>query len=94
MGSLAGFSAYMWLLGMTTPARVSTYAYVNPIVAVLIGWAVAGEALTLRIGLSALGIVGAVAVIIGFGGRREKVEVARELAPEVEPARISAGRSS
>ena len=94
MGSLAGFSAYMWLLGVTTPARVSTYAYVNPIVAVLIGWAVAGEAVTLRIGLAALGIVGAVAMIIGFGGRREKVEVARELAPEVEPARLWAGRSS
>jgi len=93
-GSLAGFSAYMWLLGVTTPARVSTYAYVNPIVAVLIGWAVAGEALTLRIGLAALGIVGAVAVIIGFGGRREKVEVVRELVPEAEPARVAAGRSS
>ncbi len=93
-GSLAGFSAYMWLLGVTTPARVSTYAYVNPIVAVLIGWAVAGEALTLRIGLAALGIVGAVAVIIGFGGKREKVEVARELVPAAEPARVSAGRSS
>ena len=93
-GSLAGFSAYMWLLGETTPARVSTYAYVNPIVAVLIGWAVAGEALTLRIGLAALGIVGAVAVIIGFGGKREKAEAARELVPDVEPVRVSAGRSS
>ncbi|HEY7113263.1 MAG TPA: EamA family transporter [Thermoanaerobaculia bacterium] len=94
MGSLAGFSAYMWLLGVTTPARVSTYAYVNPIVAVLIGWIVAGEAITLRIGLAAIGIVGAVAIIIGFGGRREKVDVARELVAEVEPARVSTGRSS
>jgi drug/metabolite transporter (DMT)-like permease len=84
----------MWLLGVTTPARVSTYAYVNPIVAVLIGWIVAGEAITLRIGLAAIGIVGAVAIIIGFGGRREKVDVARELVAEVEPARVSTGRSS
>lgn len=94
LGSLAGFSAYMWLLGVTTPARVSTYAYANPIVAVLIGWAVAGEAVTLRIGLAALGIVGAVAMIIGFGGKREKVETARELVPAAEPARVSTGRSS
>jgi drug/metabolite transporter (DMT)-like permease len=94
-GSLAGFSAYMWLLKVTTPARVSTYAYVNPVVAVLLGWAVAGEAVTLRVGLAAAGIVGAVAIIIRFGGnRKEKKEVAREVAPAEEPARLRAGRSS
>ena len=42
-GSLLGFSAYVFLLRATTPARVSTYAYVNPIVAVLLGWAILGE---------------------------------------------------
>ena len=94
MGSLAGFSAYMWLLAVTTPARVSTYAYVNPIVAVLFGWIAAGEPITLRIGLAALGIVVAVAAIIGFGGRKERVEVTREPVPEIEPARAAAGRSS
>ena len=92
-GSLAGFSAYMWLLKVTTPARVSTYAYVNPIVAVLLGWAVAGEAITLRTGLAALGIVGAVAIIIRFGGKRAQEEVAREVAPEA-PMRLRAGKSS
>ncbi len=93
-GSLAGFSAYMWLLKTTTPARVSTYAYVNPIVAVLIGWALGGEAVTLRTGLAALGIVGAVAIIIRFGGRKPQEEVAREIAPETTPVRLRAGRSS
>ncbi|MDQ2978297.1 MAG: EamA family transporter [Acidobacteriota bacterium] len=67
-GSLIGFSAYIWLLKVTTPARVTTYAYVNPLVAVLLGWAVAGEALTLRIGIATAGIVGAVALIIRYGG--------------------------
>ena len=43
-GSLLGFSAYVFLLGATTPARVSTYAYVNPVVAVFLGWLFAGEA--------------------------------------------------
>jgi drug/metabolite transporter (DMT)-like permease len=93
-GSLAGFSAYMWLLKATTPARVSTYAYVNPVVAVLLGWALAGEAVTLRTGLAALGIVGAVAIIIRYGGKRERKEVAEEVAPEIAPLRLRAGRSS
>jgi drug/metabolite transporter (DMT)-like permease len=92
-GSLAGFSAYMWLLKVTTPARVSTYAYVNPIVAMLLGWAIAGEAITLRTGIAALGIVGAVAIIIRFGGKRKQAEIAREVAPEA-PLRLRAGRSS
>lgn len=67
-GSIVGFSAYLWLLRVTTVARVSTYAYVNPIVAVLLGWALAGEALTARVAIAAVVIVGAVAVIIRHGG--------------------------
>lgn len=62
-GSLVGFSAYIWLLGVSSPARVSTYAYVNPVVAVFLGWAMAGEALTARVLIAAAVIVAAVAVI-------------------------------
>lgn len=62
-GSIVAFSAYIWLLRVSTPARVSTYAYVNPIVAVLLGWAFAGEALTLRMILAAAVIVSGVALI-------------------------------
>jgi drug/metabolite transporter (DMT)-like permease len=42
-GSLIAFSAYIWLLSATTPAKLGTYAYVNPVVAVLLGWAIASE---------------------------------------------------
>ncbi len=70
-GSLIGFTAYIWLLKATTPARVSTYAYVNPVVAVLLGWAFAGEPMTLRTLLAAAVIVGAVSLIIRYGARRE-----------------------
>lgn len=42
-GSWIGFSAYVWLLKVSTPTRVSTYAYVNPVIAVFLGWAVLGE---------------------------------------------------
>jgi drug/metabolite transporter (DMT)-like permease len=62
-GSIVAFSAYIWLLRVSTPARVSTYAYVNPVVAVLLGWALAGEALTMRIGVAAAVIVSGVALI-------------------------------
>jgi drug/metabolite transporter (DMT)-like permease len=72
-GSIVGFTAYLWLLRATTVARLSTYAYVNPVVAVLLGWALADEPLTPRVGLAAAVIVGAVAIIIRHGG--EDVDV-------------------
>lgn len=63
-GSLIGFTAYIWLLRMTTPSRASTYAFVNPVVAVLLGWAIGGEALTPRAIFATLLIVTAVIAII------------------------------
>jgi drug/metabolite transporter (DMT)-like permease len=62
-GSLVGFTAYIWILRVSTPARVSTYAFVNPVVAVALGWAFAGEAMTLRTVLATIIIVAAVALI-------------------------------
>ena len=93
-GSLVGFTAYIFLLGATTPARVGTYAYVNPIVAVFFGWAFASEIVTARMVIAALAILGAVAVIIRYGGQRAQKQVARELAPEPVPEPRRAGRSS
>lgn len=63
-GSIVAYTAYNWLLRNADTAKVATYAYVNPIVAVFLGWALAGEALTPRVGLAASIIVGAVALII------------------------------
>jgi len=68
-GSLVGFTAYNWLLGVTSSARVSTYAYVNPVIAVFLGWAVGREELTLRTLLAATVIVTAVALIISDRSR-------------------------
>ncbi len=62
-GSLIGFTAYVWLLRVSTPAKVATYAYVNPVVAVFLGWAIAGEPVTTRTLVAAAIIVGAVALI-------------------------------
>ena len=62
-GSWVGFSAYSWLLRETPPALSSTYAYVNPVVAVFLGWALAGETLTLQTVLAAAIIIAAVVII-------------------------------
>jgi len=69
-GALIGFSCYIWLLRVTTPARVSTYAYVNPAVAVLLGWLLADEHLDLRAALAVLIILSAVVVVTLKGGAR------------------------
>ncbi len=84
-GSLIAFSAFVWLLRVSTPSRVSTYAYVNPVVAVLLGWAVAGEALTPRVVLAAAVIVGAVVLITSRGARPG--ESPPSLAPGRSPSR-------
>lgn len=62
-GALIGYSAYIWLLGVTTPARAGTYAYVNPVVALFLGWAIADEPLTFRSVAAAAIILGSVVVI-------------------------------
>lgn len=66
-GSLVSFTAYSWLLNNVTIARAATYAYVNPVVAVFLGWLIAGEPLTLRMILAATIIVGSVVLITTFG---------------------------
>jgi len=62
-GSMLGFTSYIWLLDKVSPARLGTYAYVNPIVAVLLGWAIAGERLSIRTGVAAVIVICAVALI-------------------------------
>lgn len=62
-GSIVGFTAYKYLLARVPPALVGTYAFVNPVVAVALGWAVLGEPLTWPIVLAMVTIVSAVAMI-------------------------------
>ena len=63
-GSGMGFTAYIYILKKSTAARVGTYAFVNPVVALGLGWLVAGEAITLRTGLAAAIILTAVLLVI------------------------------
>jgi drug/metabolite transporter (DMT)-like permease len=62
-GSIVGYTAYIYLLGAVSPAKASTYAYVNPVIAVFLGWALAGEALGPRTLLAAAVIIASVAII-------------------------------
>src|SRR5262245_7416669 len=64
-GSIVAFSAYAWLMQVSAPWRVGTHAYVNPLIAVALGAAVAGEPVTLALVASAVVIAGSVALILG-----------------------------
>lgn len=81
-GSLVGFSAYVWVLQNASPVLVSTYAYVNPVVAVLLGAVLGGESLTGRIIISALVIVISV-ILLTVGQVRQKAAV-QEPQPEAQ----------
>ena len=69
-GSLVVFTAYIWLLNNVTTARAATYAYVNPVVAVLLGWLIANEPVTSKMMVAAAIIVGSVVLITTFGHDR------------------------
>jgi drug/metabolite transporter (DMT)-like permease len=62
-GSIIAYTAYVWLLTTVSPTLVSTYAFVNPVVAVFLGWAFASEPLNARMVIAAAVIVSAVALI-------------------------------
>ena len=64
LGTVVTFTAYIWLLGHVAPTRVATYAFVNPVVAVFLGWALAGEQLTATTLVATAVIVAAVAVAV------------------------------
>ena len=62
-GSVVAFTAYNWLLEHYSPTLVATHTYVNPVVAVLLGWLFAGETITLKVGIAAALVVGAVVLV-------------------------------
>ncbi|PJJ53239.1 EamA family transporter [Hymenobacter chitinivorans] len=69
LGSIVAFSAYIWLLRAVEPALAGTYAFVNPVVAVLLGWAFAGEQLTVGM-LGGAALIVAAVVLVVLGGRQ------------------------
>jgi drug/metabolite transporter (DMT)-like permease len=87
IGAAVGYTAYFFLLRHCDPAKVATYAYVNPIVAVLLGALFAGETLTSRTLLAATLIIGSVALVITVQQRKPKMAPPITAAIETECAR-------
>jgi drug/metabolite transporter (DMT)-like permease len=90
MSSIITFTAFSWLMRVTSPARVATYAYVNPVVAVFLGWALNNEPLHVHTLIAAAIIVFAVIVLTRAKGRTAKPQATlvetQELAQSVEAA--------
>jgi len=80
-GSLVGFVSYGWLLHNAPVSLMSTYAYVNPVVAVFLGWLLAGEALNARIAIASVIIIGSV-FIINYARQVANKQTARAVVPE------------
>jgi drug/metabolite transporter (DMT)-like permease len=74
-GSLIGYTSYMWLLKNVSPDRVSTYAYVNPVVALFLGWRLASETLSIQRIIAALIILTSVAIITTYGAMHKAPEM-------------------
>lgn len=82
-GSLVGFTAYIWLLRVSKPGIVSTYAFVNPVVAVFLGWVFFQEPITPQmVGAVAIIIIG-ISLIIAFRSRAARLELPQPLAETV-----------
>jgi drug/metabolite transporter (DMT)-like permease len=83
IGSWVGYTSYVWLLRNARTSLVSTYAYVNPVVAVFLGWLILDETITFRTIVAGAIIVLAVAIIISTGGTERREEpVEDELEPD------------
>jgi drug/metabolite transporter (DMT)-like permease len=83
-GSFVGFSAYLWLLRNVRTSLVGTYAYVNPIVAVFLGWLILDETLPLRVVVAAAIVLSSVALIVSAGGTKRTDSGRDQGRPEVE----------
>jgi len=86
-GSIVGFTAYVWLLHHESPTKVGTYAYVNPVVAVLVGYFLGGEGLGPRTIAGTLLVLVSVVIITTTPAKKSAVSVARHDARELaEPS--------
>ena len=96
-GSIIGFTAYSWLLTVSSAAKVSTYAYVNPVVALILGWSLADEPLNARTIVAACIVLAGVALITlaraGLTRQRAPTEVAA-MEPATESSIDSGARPS
>jgi drug/metabolite transporter (DMT)-like permease len=81
-GSLVAYSAYFWLLNRFPPTLIATHTYVNPVVALLLGWSIAGEVLTVRFVFGGVIVIAAIA-LVGRGTSRagQGMKIREQLTP-------------
>jgi drug/metabolite transporter (DMT)-like permease len=84
-GSIVAFTAYVWLLHHESPTKVGTYAYVNPVIAVLVGYFLGGEALGMRTFLGTLLVLVSVVVITTTSAKKSKTTFVEEATQAAEP---------
>jgi drug/metabolite transporter (DMT)-like permease len=82
-GSIVAFTSYTWLLQRCPPALVATHTYANPVVAVFLGWLLASEPLSMRVGLASVAILGAI-VLIRRGERAVESPMESARAAEIQ----------
>ncbi len=85
-GALVGFTAYVWLLQVCPPAKVSTYAFVNPVIAVVLGCTLGSEPFSLRL-VIATALIGLAVLLIIRGG-------AKRMPPATSPSAMSAEKAA
>ncbi|MFC0865130.1 EamA family transporter [Sphaerimonospora cavernae] len=84
-GSLIGFTSYIWLLGHAPISLASTYAYVNPVVAVILGWIILSEPVTVIMLVAGALIVAGVALVVSTERRKPVAAATTAAAPESQP---------
>src|SRR5258705_1623545 len=77
-GSLVAYSAYFWLLNRFPPTLIATHTYVNPLVALVLGWAIAGEVLTVRFVFGGVVVIAAIALVGRATSRETQTDKIRE----------------
>lgn len=93
VGALVAYTAYSWLMQNAAPSAVSTYAYVNPVVAVLLGWAIAGESMTAQMLIGAAVIVVSVMLVTANNKKKpfdDAVDIHESLMPTTKRKPASA----
>jgi drug/metabolite transporter (DMT)-like permease len=85
-GSVVAFTAYVWVLSVAPISLVATYAYVNPVVAVFLGWLILSEAVTLPIIIGGAIVVGAVAIVVSAERQTNRIAAERAARDDAAPS--------
>ena len=90
-GSVVAFTAYVWVLSVAPISLVATYAYVNPVVAVFLGWLILSESVTWAILIGGAIVVGAVAIVVSAERQTNRVAAAEREAELDDAAPVACG---